>query len=68
MRWVGSSVVEQRPFKPLVVGSNPTRPTIIKIQSPRSANDIGRANYSALDVSARRVRRFQVASPTSCCR
>ena len=25
--WVGSSVVEQRPFKPLVVGSNPTRPT-----------------------------------------
>ena len=26
--WVGSSVVEQRPFKPLVVGSNPTRPTI----------------------------------------
>ena len=24
---VGSSVVEQRPFKPLVVGSNPTRPT-----------------------------------------
>src|SRR5207302_10029435 len=25
--WVGSSVVEQRPFKPLVVGSSPTRPT-----------------------------------------
>ena len=24
---VGSSAVEQRPFKPLVVGSNPTRPT-----------------------------------------
>src|SRR5438552_3011875 len=27
--WVGSSVVEQRPFKPLVVGSNPTRPTTL---------------------------------------
>ena len=26
--WAGSSVVEQRPFKPNVVGSNPTRPTI----------------------------------------
>ena len=29
---VGSSVVEQRPFKPLVVGSNPTRPTTSKPQ------------------------------------
>ena len=27
-RWVGSSMVEQRPFKPLAVGSSPTRPTI----------------------------------------
>ena len=26
--WVGSSMVEQRPFKPLAVGSSPTRPTI----------------------------------------
>ena len=25
--WVGSSMVEQRPFKPLAVGSSPTRPT-----------------------------------------
>ena len=27
-RRVGSSMVEQRPFKPLAVGSSPTRPTI----------------------------------------
>ena len=26
--WVGSSMVEQRPFKPLAVGSSPARPTI----------------------------------------
>ena len=26
--WVGSSMVEQRPFKPLAGGSSPTRPTI----------------------------------------
>ena len=25
--WVGSSMVEQRPFKALVVGSSPTQPT-----------------------------------------
>ena len=29
-RWVGSSMVEQRPFKPLAVGSSPTRPTIVE--------------------------------------
>ena len=28
-RRVGSSMVEQRPFKPLAVGSSPTRPTIL---------------------------------------
>src|SRR2546425_4796459 len=31
---VGSSVVEQRPFKPLVVGSNPTRPTTLADSQP----------------------------------
>ena len=30
--WVGSSMVEQRPFKPLAVGSSPTRPTITFIE------------------------------------
>ena len=30
--WVGSSMVEQRPFKPLAVGSSPTRPTITFIK------------------------------------
>ncbi len=33
---VGSSVVEQRPFKPLAVGSNPTQPTTFKsFKNPR---------------------------------
>ena len=29
--WVGSSVVEQLPFKQLVLGSNPSRLTIVSI-------------------------------------
>ena len=41
--WVGSSVVEQRPFKPLVVGSNPTRPTSLK---PQQTSIKQRQHYS----------------------
>src|SRR5207253_1800751 len=40
---VGSSVVEQRPFKPLVVGSNPTRPTSLK---PQQTSIKQRQHYS----------------------
>ena len=35
-RWVGSSMVEQRPFKPLAVGSSPTRPTILFIMNKQA--------------------------------
>ena len=38
-RRVGSSAVEQRPFKALVVGSSPTRPTNQAIRSPRPVRD-----------------------------
>jgi hypothetical protein len=34
-RRVGSSMVEQRPFKALVVGSSPTQPTPLKGRSER---------------------------------
>ena len=36
---VGSSGVEQRPFKPLVVGSNPTRPTRLKIRGAANKSE-----------------------------